>query len=126
MIISPKPAAVKFRWLDKQVKPSVTCTTGKQNTVTAEALLQACQDGEIGASNAPCSYLQGCTDTVSTRLTDRMEHVVSHNCICNTTANICMQYALSTHHAGTNTVCIALTTCLKHLVTNSCMFCFYC
>ena len=29
-----------------------------------QALMQACQDGSIGASSAPCGYLSGCTDTV--------------------------------------------------------------
>ena len=32
-----------------------------------QALMQACQDGSIGASSAPCGYLSGCTDTVRIR-----------------------------------------------------------
>ena len=88
------------RWLDKQVKPSVTCTTGKANTVTAEALLQACQDGEIGGSNAPCSYLQGCTDTVSNFHTKYMKHVVSYKSQ--------LHFALLTHHARTCKAALAL------------------
>ncbi|DBA80482.1 TPA: hypothetical protein ACH3X2_007409 [Trebouxia sp. C0005] len=57
------PGPAQAGWLEQQVAPSVTCTTGTANTVTAEALLQACQDGSIGASNTACGYLQGCTDT---------------------------------------------------------------